>query len=242
MEPGATFAEVARKNSSDPGSAAQGGDLDFHPRGDMVAAFDDVMFKLKPGEISDVVETDFGYHIITVTAVRGGTVKPFAEARAEVEAEARKAAALKAWGAAAESFSDLAFTQSTSLQPIVDKLKLEKKTATVARKAPAGATGPLASQKLLDAIFSNEVVRDKRNTDGIEVAPMSRFVTEHPMPPALLLGFSGISADCRTLASYGEQFHLPDGRHFRYPFGMLGSPRFVASVRLTIAPLRISTS
>lgn len=185
----ASFAEVARKNSSDPGSAAQGGDLDFHPRGDMVPAFDDVMFKLKPGEISDVVETDFGYHVITVTAVRGGTVKPFAEARAEVEAEARKAAAQKAWGSAAESLSDLAFTQSTSLQPIVDKLKLEKKTATVQRKPLPGAAGPLASQKLLDAVFSNEVVRDKRNTDGIEVAPnqmvAARVVKHEParVPP-----------------------------------------------------------
>ena len=167
----ASFADVARKNSSDPGSAAQGGDLDFHPRGDMVPAFDDMMFKLKPGEISDVVETDFGYHIITVTAVRGGTVKPFEEARAQIEAEARKAAAQKEWGASAESFTDLAFTQSSSLQPLIDKLKLEKKTATVQRKPAPGASGPLASTKLLDAIFSSEVLRDKRNTDGIEVAP-----------------------------------------------------------------------
>ena len=178
----ASFAEVARKNSNDPGSAAQGGDLDFHPRGDMVPAFDDVMFKLKQGEISDVVETDFGYHIITVTGVRGGVVKPFEEARAEIEAETRKAAALKEWPAAAESFTDLAFTQSTSLQPLIDKLKLEKKTATVQRKPAPGASGPLASAKLLDAIFSSEVVRDKRNTDGIEVAPnqmVSARVVKH---------------------------------------------------------------
>lgn len=185
----ASFAEVARKNSTDSGSAPQGGDLDFHPRGDMVPPFDDAMFKLKQGEISDVVETDFGYHIITVTAIRGGTVKPFEEARAELEAEARKAAAQKAWSTAAETFSDLAFTQSTSLQPIVDKLKLEKKTATVQRKPAPGTTGPLASQKLLDAVFSAEVVRDKRNTDGIEVAPSqmvsARVVKHEParVPP-----------------------------------------------------------
>jgi peptidyl-prolyl cis-trans isomerase D len=180
----ASFADLARKNSSDPGSAAQGGDLDFHPRGDMVPAFDDVMFKLKQGEISEVVETDFGYHIITVTGVRGGVVKPFEEARTEVEAEARKSAALKAWPAAAESFTDLAFTQSTSLQPLIDKLKLEKKTATVQRKPAPGVSGPLASSKLLDAVFSNEVVRDKRNTDGIEVAPnqmvSARMVKHEP--------------------------------------------------------------
>ncbi len=194
----ASFAEVARKNSADPGSAAQGGDLDFHPRGDMVPAFDNTMFRLKQGEISDVVETDFGYHIITVTGIRGGVVKPFEEARPEVEAEARKAAALKEWPAAAESFTDLAFTQSSSLQPLIDKLKLEKKTATVLRKPAPGATGPLASSKLLDAVFSSEVLRDKRNTDGIEVAPnqmVSARVVKHE--PARLPALAEVNAQVR---------------------------------------------
>ncbi|MBL8307790.1 MAG: SurA N-terminal domain-containing protein [Rubrivivax sp.] len=165
------FAELAKKNSTDSGSAVNGGDLDFFGRGMMVKPFEDTAFAMKPGQISDVVETDFGYHIIQLTAVRGGTAKPFEEVRPELESELRKAAATKGWGQAAETFTDLAYNQSSSLQPIVDKLKLEKKTATVSRKAPAGASGPLASQKLLDAIFSNEVVRDKRNTDGIEVGP-----------------------------------------------------------------------
>ncbi len=185
-----SFAELAKKNSNDPGSAAQGGDLDWHPRGDMVPAFDAMMFKLKQGEISDVVETDFGYHIITVTGIRGGSAKSFEQARPELEAEWRKTAALKLWTKSADAFTDTVYQKSDSLKPAVDKLQaeqkvaLEIKTATVQRSAPADAAGPLASKKLLDAVFSNEVVRDKRNTDAIETAPnqlvAARIVKHEP--------------------------------------------------------------
>lgn len=167
----AAFAELARKNSEDAGSAAQGGDLDFFGRGQMVKPFEESAFALKPGEISGIVESDFGFHIITVTAVRGGQTRPFEAVRAEVEAEARKAAAQKRWAEAAEIFTNTVYEQSDSLQPVIDKLKLEKKTATVQRTAAPGATGPLASAKLLTAVFANDAVKDKRNTDAVEVGP-----------------------------------------------------------------------
>jgi len=167
----AAFAELARMNSTDTGSAANGGDLDFFSRGAMVKPFEDAAFAMKQGEISDVVESDFGYHIITVTGIRGGSAKPFEEARAEVEAEARRAAAQKAWAASAETFTNTAYEQSDSLQPLVDKLRLEKKTATVTRTPAPGVSGPLASAKLLDAVFSTDAVKNKRNTDAVEVAP-----------------------------------------------------------------------
>lgn len=167
----AAFAELARKNSDDPGSAAQGGDLDFFGRGQMVKPFEDSAFALKPGEISDVVESDFGFHIITLTAVRGGQTKPFEAVRAEVEAEARKAAAQKRWAETAEAFTNTVYEQSDSLQPVIDKLKLEKKTATVQRTAAPGAAGPLASAKLLTAVFAADALKDKRNTDAVEVGP-----------------------------------------------------------------------
>ncbi|MBA4175547.1 MAG: peptidylprolyl isomerase [Leptothrix sp. (in: Bacteria)] len=165
------FAELARKNSDDSGSAAQGGDLDFFGRGQMVKAFEDSAFSLKAGEISGIVESDFGFHIITLTGVRGGQTRPFEEVRGEVEAEARKAAAQKRWAEAAESFSNTVYEQSDSLQPVIDKLKLTKQTATVQRTAAPGATGALASAKLLAAVFSTDAVKDKRNTDAVEVGP-----------------------------------------------------------------------
>lgn len=178
----AGFADLARKNSADPGSAAAGGDLDFHPRGDMTPPFDDALFKLKAGEISAVVETDFGFHIIMLNAVRGGQAKAFEEVRAELEAEMRKTLAQKRWAEAAETFTNTVYEQSDSLKPVIDKLKLDKKTATVQRRAAAGATGLLTSAKLLDAVFGNDAVRNKRNTDAVETGPnqlVSARVLEH---------------------------------------------------------------
>jgi peptidyl-prolyl cis-trans isomerase D len=165
----AAFAELARKNSQDPGSAARGGDLDFFGRGDMAKPFDEAVFKLKPGEISDVVETDFGFHIISLTEVRGGTRKSFEEVRAELEGEQRRALALGRWADVAEQFTNTVYEQSNSLQPVIDKLKLEKRTALVQRQPAPGQTGALASARLLDAVFGNEALHNQRNTDAIEV-------------------------------------------------------------------------
>jgi peptidyl-prolyl cis-trans isomerase D len=186
----ASFAEVARKQSQDSGSAGQGGDLDYFGRGAMVKPFDDAVFAMKPGEISNVVESDFGYHVIQLTGVRGGDKKPFEQVRPEIEAEVRKSLAQKKYAEAAEQFSETVYQQYDSLQPVMDKLKLEKKTAVVARAVAPGASGPLASQKLLDAVFSNESIKNKRNTDAIEVGPnqmVSAHVVKHDPARTLTL-------------------------------------------------------
>jgi peptidyl-prolyl cis-trans isomerase D len=167
----AQFAEIARKNSNDPGSAERGGDLDFFGRGGMVKPFEDAVFAMKPGEISNLVETDFGYHIITLTAQRGGEKKSFETVRAEIEDEVRKQLAQKRFAETAEQFTNTVYEQSDSLQPAMDKLKLDKRTATVQRTPAPGASGPLASAKLLEAVFANDAVRNKRNTDAVEVGP-----------------------------------------------------------------------
>ena len=72
-----TFATVAKANSQDPGSASKGGDLDFFGHGAMVKPFEDVVFGLKKGEISSLVETDFGYHIIQLTDIKAPKQKSF---------------------------------------------------------------------------------------------------------------------------------------------------------------------
>ncbi len=167
----ASFAEVAKKSSQDPGSAVQGGDLDFFGRGAMVKPFEEAAFGMKVGDVSDLVESDFGYHIITLTAVRGGDKKPFDSVRAEIQAELSKTQIAKEWPAKAEQFNDLAYQNSESLKALLDKFKIDKKTATVLRSGVVGATGPLASPKLRAALFSNDALKNKRNTDAIEVAP-----------------------------------------------------------------------
>jgi len=165
------FAELARKNSEDPGSAAKGGDLDFFGRGAMVAPFEQATFAMKVGEISNVVESDFGYHIITLMAVRGGEAQAFETVRPEIEAAVRRAEAQKAYASAAEQFTNTVYEQAENLQPVIDKLKLVKRTATVQRVAGPTATGPLASLKFLDAVFGNDSVKNRRNIDAVEIGP-----------------------------------------------------------------------
>ena len=167
----AGFAELARKSSEDIGSAAQGGDLDFFGRGAMVKPFEDAVYAMKAGEISNVVESDFGFHVIQMVAVRGGEKQPFDKVRGTIEAEVRKTLAQKKYAEAAEQFTNTVYEQSDSLQPVIDRLKLDTRTATVQRAPAAGATGALASPKLLAAVFGNDALRNKRNTNAVEIGP-----------------------------------------------------------------------
>jgi peptidyl-prolyl cis-trans isomerase D len=167
----ASFAELAKKNSDDPASAAQGGDLSFNGRGGFAAKeLEDKIFAMQSGEVG-LVETEFGYHVVQLTGVRGGQKQPFESVRAGIEQDKRTQDAQKKFSEAAEQFRDTVYEQPESLQPVIDKLKLTKRTATVQRTPPPGAPAPLASPKLLDAVFSDDAVRNKRNTDAVETAP-----------------------------------------------------------------------
>lgn len=168
----ATFADVARKSSQDPGSAEKGGDLDFVTRGAMVKPFEDAMFALKKGEISDVVETEFGYHIIQLNDIKPAVVPPFEKVRASIENEVRGQQATQEFAKAAETFTDLVYQQPDSLKPAADKLKLAIQTASNVGRLPAqGATGALASRNFLNALFAADSLERKHNTEAIEVGP-----------------------------------------------------------------------
>jgi peptidyl-prolyl cis-trans isomerase D len=171
-DPG-SFAELAKKNSQDPGSAPQGGDLDFFVRASMAKPFGDAAFALKnKGDISDVVETEFGYHIIKLTDIRANVPQSFEEMKPALEAELRKQQAQKKYAEAAETFSNSVYEQSGSLKPVADKLKLEIRTAqAVTRNPQPGAAGPLANAKFLSALFAPDAVERKRNTEAVEFGP-----------------------------------------------------------------------
>lgn len=165
-----SFAELAKKSSQDPGSAPQGGDLGFFARDAMVKPFADAVFAMKKGDISDVVETDFGYHIIKLTDIKAPKVPSFDEVRPKLEAELRQQQAQRKFAEVAETFSNLVYEQPDSLQPVADKLKLKIQTATgVMRKPQANAKGALANPRFLEALFAPESIQSKRNTEATEI-------------------------------------------------------------------------
>ncbi|MGJ7569394.1 SurA N-terminal domain-containing protein [Variovorax sp. RB2P76] len=188
----ASFADVARKNSQDPGSAEKGGDLDFVTRGAMVKPFEDAMFSLKKGEISGIVETEFGYHIIQLTDIKPAVVPPFEKVRATIESEVRAQQATQEFAKAAEVFTDAVYQTPDSLKPAAEKLKLTIQTASNVPRTPApGATGPLASRNFLNALFAPDSLQRKQNTEAIEVGSsqlasgrVTQYTPAHPVPLA----------------------------------------------------------
>ena len=165
-----SFAAVARKRSEDPVAAEKGGDLDFIGRNMTVKAFEDAAFALKPGEISGVIDGDDGFHVIQVTAARGGDKRSFESLRADIENEVRAQLVQARYGQIATDFTNALDDQSDTLKPIAERWKLELKTAKNVSRVPAdGATGPLANAKFLDALFTKDAIDKKRNTGAIEI-------------------------------------------------------------------------
>lgn len=184
----ASFADVARKNSQDPGSAAKGGDLDFFGRGAMVKVFEDAAFSMKKADISDLVESEFGYHIIQLTDIKSPKAQSFESLRPSLEADLKKQQAQKKYAELAETFSNMVYEQSDSLKPVSEKLKLSIQKASQVGRTPtadaAQAKNPLAHPTLLQALFSEASVQKNRNTEAVEVAPntlvSARVVKHHP--------------------------------------------------------------
>lgn len=165
----AAFADIARKQSQDPGSAARGGDLDWFGKGAMTQPFEDAAFALKKGELSGVVTSEFGYHIIEVLDTRGGEKRGFDSVKAEIEEEVRKQLAAKRFAEAAEQFTD-AVDQEDGLAPVAAKFKLDlKKAEGVQRKPAPGVTGALANAKLLEAVFNADNLAKKHNVQAVEI-------------------------------------------------------------------------
>ncbi|MEY4295925.1 MAG: hypothetical protein RLY82_1613 [Pseudomonadota bacterium] len=166
----AGFADLAKKNSQDPVSAANGGDLGFFARGSMVKPFEDAVFSMQPKQISEVIESDFGYHIIQLIEIKTSPKRSFAEMKSEIEAELVKQQAQKKFSETAEIFTNTVYEQSDSLKPVADKLKLEIQTAqNVTRQAPPGAKGVLANTKFLGVLFGSDAIEKKRNTEAVEM-------------------------------------------------------------------------
>ncbi len=179
------FGKLAQEYSKDPGSAAKGGDLGLFGRNMMVKPFEDAAFALKLGETSDLVDSDFGVHIIRVTEIKGGAVAPFDQVKDKIEASFRQQQAQKKFAEAAEQFTNIVYEQADSLQPAADKLALKIQTVpNVSRTgAPRDAPGAaLLTPAVVQSLFADEALNKRRNIAAAEVganALVSARVAEH---------------------------------------------------------------
>ena len=175
------FAEIAKERSDDPGSAPRGGDLGFFGRGVMVKSFEDKIFSMQLDEISDIVETDFGFHVIKLTAIKEEKHPDLEEVREQIEQKLKLEMVSGVFGEIAEDFSNVVYEQGDSLQGAAEKFELAiQKSDWITRNSAEPAI--LANEKLLSAIFSDDMITNHRNTEAIEVKPdtfVSARIIEH---------------------------------------------------------------
>ena len=169
----ANFAAVAKAQSQDPGSAQAGGDLGVVEKGLFVKPVEDAIYALKEGEIGNLVKSEFGWHVIKVTSVKPATQKPLEAAKDEIVADLKKQKMSKKYSELAETFGNTVYEQSDSLKPVADKLGLKIQTVDNLTRKPNSALGdsPVNNEKFLTALFSVDAVKNKRNTEAVEVAP-----------------------------------------------------------------------
>jgi peptidyl-prolyl cis-trans isomerase D len=167
------FAKIAKAQSQDPGSAELGGDLGVVEKGLFDKPVEDAIFSLKDGETSQPVRSSFGYHIVKVTKVVPASQKSLEEAKPEIAAELKKSKLSAKYSELAEIFTNTVYEQSDSLKPAADKLGLTIQTVDGLTRTPNPAAGnPLVNNdKFLKAIFAQDAIANKRNTEAVEVAP-----------------------------------------------------------------------
>ena len=175
----AAFADEVKTISAQPGGPVDAGDLDFMRKNALgQPALDAALFSMKQGDVSDPIRIDAGFQILKVTGVRGGALKPFDEVKGQVEDQLKLTAAQKLFKDGAEKFTNTVYEQPDSLDPAAKLFNLTKQTATVQRTPAPGAAGPLASPKLLTAVFATDSVKGKHNTEAIESAP-GQLISAH---------------------------------------------------------------
>ncbi|MGC0118028.1 SurA N-terminal domain-containing protein [Pseudoalteromonas piscicida] len=167
---GADFAVVAEEKSDDVVSAELGGDLDWIERDMMDPAFEDAAFALAAvGDVSEVVESEFGFHIIKLTDIQRQQAQSFEDVKDNLRAELEKAAKIDAFYQKQTRVAELAFEMADSLQDAAEAAGVEiKSTELVSRNA---LPEPLNSPAISNTIFTPELLEDRVNSEVLEVAP-----------------------------------------------------------------------
>ncbi len=181
---GADFAAVAAEVSNDAGTKAQGGDLGWINRGTLTGPFEDTLYAMQAGQISDPVRTDAGFHIIRLDEVRAGAVQPFEAVREEIAAETKTREAENEFYDRANKLGEAAFDAFDDLEPVASASGLPIKTVMGFPR-----TGDPAvfenSAAVVQAAFAEEILESKRNSGLVELAEdhvLVLRVSEHHVP------------------------------------------------------------
>jgi len=164
---GESFASLAEVNSDDKGSAKRGGELGVIRPGTMVKPFEDAVFAMVEGEISEPVRTQYGFHVIRLDRITESTVQSLDQVRSEIEAEVRRLRAEEQFNELAEILGSTVFEQPDSLEPAADHLGVQVMRSEWFTQ-DAG-TGIAEFQGVRDAAFGNEVLIDGLNSELIEI-------------------------------------------------------------------------
>lgn len=163
------FAELAKQVSIDPGSAAQGGDLGFFAKGAMVPEFEQAVFSQKKGELSGLVKSQFGYHIVEVTDIRGGDVQALDAVKSIISDEIKNQKMTVQYADAQGRFSELVYEGGQSFDNAVKALGLQLESFNGLTPGLADLPEALKDSKVQAEIFSTESVQNKNNTKAIQV-------------------------------------------------------------------------
>jgi peptidyl-prolyl cis-trans isomerase D len=155
------FSALAKKYSTDVGSAAQGGDLGWAERSYFVAPFADALFAMSQGEIRGPVKTQFGYHILKLDEIQPGKTRTFEEVRPELEAQVRRDQASDQLGDAQERISRRLEESGADFDALVKEFGLQTGEVPSFQRGSGGA--PLgAAPELQEVVFSTPVLQEKR--------------------------------------------------------------------------------
>lgn len=170
IDQGVSFEAIAKEHSEDPGSAHNGGDLGYFGRGVMDKRFEDAVFAMEVGEISEPVRSNFGFHLITLTGVKGGETESFEEVREELLSEVQYEKAENEFFEDVERLSNLAFEHPDSLDIAAEELEVEiQETGFVGRRGGPQDVGIASEAQVLAVAFSEDVLNEGNNSDLIEL-------------------------------------------------------------------------
>ena len=170
LQQGADFAALAKQHSADTVSAENGGDLDFISKDVMEPEFEAAVYALaKAGDLSAVVKTSFGYHLIKLTEIEAGSVKPLAEVRAAITATVQQEKAAEQFAELQQKLAEVSFEIADNLEEAATAVNTTVKELSLFSRATAGA--PFTAPKFLDTVFSADFISAGTNSDVIELAP-----------------------------------------------------------------------